>query len=448
MTIPRSSIIILESCRSNCYAGANPQKCFSFFKVGGGFKAEDYANIRHHTDGKWVEYDSKKPPTEYLELGGGHLQHEKPDVWIKPEDSVVVSVKAASIGNSDQFRTGVTLRFPRFKRLRMDRTWDSALSQQEFFDLKSRAEQEQKEQKEFKVDRRRSAKKLKRETVIAGNDQSVRMPYSGQTTQLFEGLNFCVLSEMLKPVKKSKAELEQLLKANGGSIFQSATAAEGIVCIADKKVVKVASLIKAAKTNVVRGAWVLDAIEQANMDVERGIGGGEKLIIPFEPSHMFFVAPGDEEGVGEAVDQYGDSYGRDIKVEELKELIHQMPKLELNFDAVGFRDQLTEHGLALAEMSGRMFNGLTVYVDGIDDDARMLLAGNLVRFAGGTVVSELNDDTITHVVAGEENKPRLWEIRKYISKKLRFPRVVLPDWIEESWEEGTLLDEERYSPIG
>lgn len=30
-------------------AGVNPEKCRSFFKVGGGFKAQDYAEIRHHT---------------------------------------------------------------------------------------------------------------------------------------------------------------------------------------------------------------------------------------------------------------------------------------------------------------------------------------------------------------------------------------------------------------
>src|SRR5947207_2930526 len=64
----------------------NPMKFRSFFRVGGGLTAMDYANIRHHTDGKWIDWDAKNPPTQFIELGGGSLQYEKPDVWIKPSD--------------------------------------------------------------------------------------------------------------------------------------------------------------------------------------------------------------------------------------------------------------------------------------------------------------------------------------------------------------------------
>ncbi len=173
--------------------GANPMKCYSFFKVGGGFTAADYANVRHHTDGKWKDWDAKRPPTEYIELAGGDLQYERPDVWIKPDESVVVSVKAASVGTTDQFRMGLTLRFPRFKRLRMDRDWKSALSIQEFLDLKSNVEREQKA-KEFKVDdsrRNRIKKTRKKELVVAGGEQVLKTPYGGPATDVFEGLNFC-----------------------------------------------------------------------------------------------------------------------------------------------------------------------------------------------------------------------------------------------------------------
>lgn len=95
--------------------GANPMKFYSFFKVGGGFTAADYAAIRHTTDSKWKKWDPKHPPSEYIELAGGHLQYERPDEWILPSDSVVVEVKAASVAATDQFKMGFTLRFPRFK---------------------------------------------------------------------------------------------------------------------------------------------------------------------------------------------------------------------------------------------------------------------------------------------------------------------------------------------
>jgi len=234
--------------------GANPMKCYSFFKVGGGFTAADYANVRHHTDGKWIAWDTKHPPTDFIELSGGDLQYERPDVWIKPNDSVVLSVKAASITTTDQFRMGLTVRFPRFKRLRMDRDWTTALSVQGFLNLKSNVEKEQKE-KEFKVDdgrRKRTKLTRRRDLVVAGNDEMLRTAYAGPETKIFEGLNFCVLvftsvpstrlismldimTESSKPEKKSKSELEQIVKANGGKIYQTHDAAPDTVCVADKR---------------------------------------------------------------------------------------------------------------------------------------------------------------------------------------------------------------------
>lgn len=173
--------------------GANPMKCHSFCKVGGGFTAADYASIRHHTDGKWKDWSPKRPPTDFLELAGGALQYERPDVWIRPDESVVISIKAASVTETDQFRTNVTLRFPRFKKLRMDRDWTSALSISGFRGLQKNAEKE-KNEKQFKVDDSRKMRQRasrKKPLTVAGNNATLHTAYGGPQTNLFEGLNFC-----------------------------------------------------------------------------------------------------------------------------------------------------------------------------------------------------------------------------------------------------------------
>ena len=173
--------------------GANPMKFYSFFKVGGGFTAADYAAIRHTTDGKWKKWDPKHPPSEYIELAGGHLQYERPDEWILPSDSVVVEVKAASVAATDQFKMGFTLRFPRFKKLRNDRQWDNALSILDFINLKNQVEKETKE-KQFKVEdhrKKRLRATRKRPIIIAGNETVLDTPYGGRAINVFEGLTFC-----------------------------------------------------------------------------------------------------------------------------------------------------------------------------------------------------------------------------------------------------------------
>lgn len=42
------------------------------------------------------------------------------------------------------------------------------------------------------------------------------------------------MTECTTPEKKSKAELEQLVKANGGKIYQTNTAAPDTICIAER----------------------------------------------------------------------------------------------------------------------------------------------------------------------------------------------------------------------
>lgn len=178
--------------------GAESMKCWSFCKVGGGFTAADYQEIRHHTDGKWKDWDSKKPPTAFVELSGGDAQNERPDKWIKPCDSVVLCVKAASVSVSDMFRMGLTLRFPRFKKLRKDKNWQSALSVQEFLDLKSNAEQEHRE-KEFAVDntrKKRVKRAEKKPLTIAGYDEKDIAQYLGPSGDMFDQLNFCMCRDV------------------------------------------------------------------------------------------------------------------------------------------------------------------------------------------------------------------------------------------------------------
>ncbi|KAL7819122.1 hypothetical protein V8C26DRAFT_396075 [Trichoderma gracile] len=426
-------------------AGANPEKCFSFFKVGGGFRTEDYAEIRHRTDGKWMEWDPKNPPSEYIELGGGEAkQYERPDMWIRPKDSVVVSVKAASVGPSDQFARGFTLRFPRFRRLRLDRSWDTALSLEEFQELKQRVESELKATEMTVEDRRRrNPKRIKKELVIAGDDAAPPQ-FEGNKTKLFEGLEFCVLSEALKPYKKTKPQLESIIKENGGSISQRAVAGTRMVLIADKKVVKVASLIKDGNADIIRPKWIRDCLEQPD--------GG--FLLPYEPGHIFHATDALAQVAAQNTDRYGDSYARDVDVDELRELMRDMPKLEdkeTTFDKMLFLEQLEQHGKDVGSLRNFMFSRCRVLfylADGAKESARDKWE-RYVRYGGGSVSQDVDDESVTHIVVLGDDVMEVGDVgdklRSKLSSRRKMPRLVNEGWVEESWREKTLLDEERYA---
>lgn len=445
-------------------AGANPQKCYSFFKVGGGFKAEDYSAIRHHTEGKWRDWDRKKPPTEFIELAGGDRQAERPDVWIKPEDSIVVSVKAASVGMSEDYRTGFTLRFPRFKRLRLDRSWDNALSIQEFIQLKNRMEEEGKD-KEMTVDtKKRVAKKQKKELIVAGGEE-IQTPYAAAQDPIFTGMKFCVLSEAIKPLKKAKPEIEAFIKSHGGLIFQSPTAEPGILCIADKKVVKVASLMKAGQVSIIRPKWLYDAEHQAKLQAEKGT---ESMLPPFEPRHVFHAVVEDEEEINGNVDEHGDPYSRELEESEFREVLSGMAKEELEMHDPGLTMdwliELEEEGIekSIQERKGKSFLFMNTRVgingapsgwdnynegDGLDErKIERMCVGNRIVFGHGEILL-LDDRSLTHVVVDGPGQ-HVKELRKELSLWDKMPRIVSHEWVLDSFREGTLLDEERYSVLG
>jgi DNA ligase-4 len=440
--------------------GANPQKCYSFFKVGGGFSAGDYAEIRHRTEGKWIQWDPKRPPTEYIELAGGDRQFEQPDVWIKPEDSIVISAKASSVAKTDQFRVGLTLRFPRFKQLRLDKDWKSALSIQEFIELKTSVEKEHAEKK-MEVDderkkRRAPKRKRKRPLVVVGQDAEFKRPYAGPDTKVFGGLNFFIITESLKPEKKSKAELEEMVKAHGGTIVQSQNAKENIICVADREPIKVRSIKKEGKMNIVRPSWLFDCIKQSEIDL-----GRPPFLLPMEPNHMYFTTEQDRDMIDNNVDEFGDSYCRDIMPSEMQQIFDDMPKLKSRVEKSTFVEQLHDHGVDIEELPGFMFQGVMLYVDnptaqGLDQvngnsnanveaDANLplRLASQMVMFAGGRVAQSIDDPSITHVVVGSDAW-RAKTIRHHVAQRPKIPRIVTPEWVSESWKEKTLLDEERF----
>ncbi|KAK0722705.1 hypothetical protein B0T26DRAFT_643067 [Lasiosphaeria miniovina] len=442
--------------------GASPEKCLSFCKVGGGFKAEDYAEIRHHTEGKWKDWDSAKPPSEFIELGGGERhQFEKPDVWVQPKDSVVISVKAASIAQSDQFAIGWTLRFPRFRKLRMDKAWDGGLDIDELEALRGKVNREEKERKAMEMEsrKRKPTKRIKQEPVIAGTDPSaapaefdIRKPKS----ELFRGLNFCVLSEAVKPAKMSKPALEKLIKENGGRIHQSVDRGSGMIIVADKNVVKVASLKKAGDADIVRPKWIFDCLAQSD---------GEGYLVPFEKGHLLHATESMAAVAEKNTDCFGDSYARDIDVAELVGILDHMPTTGRNdeedefedsssvaFDAGRFLDQLEEHGHGLDDLKSFLFRRCRVYFalgQGVSEGQALKLRKH-VLFGNGHVTSGVEDETVTHVViigkdAASEREAAA-DVRYRVSARSAVPRIVTQRWVEDCWGEGTLVDEEEYAP--
>ncbi|EHY53145.1 DNA ligase (ATP) [Exophiala dermatitidis] len=457
------------------------QKFVSFFKVGGGMTANDYATIQHETDGKWLDWDPKRPPTQYIELGGGSsVQKERPDVWIKPEDSLVIEVKAAQVTASEDYACGMTLRFPRFKKLRRDKDWRTALSLEEFKDLRDNIEKEQEQKMEVddakKKQRKGNAPARKKMITVAGyNAKAVNnatLP-DGPRGKVFEGLTFYIMTESTAPApKKSKLELEALVKANGGRIVQTHTVVPDTICVATRRTVKVASLQKQNNKEIVRPLWIFDCIEQAKKDFAKGY---PEMVLPLEPErHLFFVPDEMKDRYADNVDQYGDSFARDTSVDELSRCMDQMGDIQ-TANENDIHDLFPDY----LDMKGYMFYGLVFFFDQPElkadrsskqtdtrseseltniDDLELIKTRNIALFAGAEVLPkqgapsevslatlpEKQKLTITHIIAHPASD--LPELRKTVArwKSRKIPHIVSAEWLRTCWQEGTRVDEDAY----
>jgi len=446
--------------RADPKPGVNPEKCYSFFKVGGGFTAQDYATIRHRTDGKWQVWDPKHPPTEFIELGGGDRQFERPDEWIRPSESFVISVKAASVARTELFQVMYTLRFPRFKAMRTDKDWKSALSVSEFHELKGNVEKEIEEKKLVIDDERRKKRQAggrqKKPLTIAGAaTEQIKFASDDYSTNVFAGLSFCIMSGS-REHKKTKTELEALVKHHGGSVFQSPKAAKGIICIAETNEIKVASFIKTKEKSLFKPIWLLDCVNQAKRDlVMAGDEGYIPLVLPFEnPRHIREAIEEDmdildagiavitgQAGAHIAIDEWGDSFARDIaSIDELRSISNAMPaKYDEKLEPGQFMEQLHERGNGFEDTVGWLFQGSVAWFDGgvnvkvkkedemdndtdevVSDDVQLglLLASNTFRFASGSITHDLSNEHITHIVisSSKDTKERARELRKEMAK--------------------------------
>ena len=398
----------------------DPQFCKSFFKVGGGFSASDYRDIRHRTDGKWEDWDRSSPPNDFIELGGMGKQFERPDVWIKPEDSVVLEVKAAQVISTPQFATMCSLRFPRFTRIRSDKSWKEALSMTEFKQLEVAAKEE-KNEKQFKIDdarkQRRAVKSKKKQLVVVGSEPSedvkIAKQSAGPALAVFKELTFYIITSAARPINKSKVELEQLVKSHGGSITQTHKD-PSTICIAEGNPVRVASLKKDQSRNLIRPKWLLDCISQAVKD-----STSLPTPLPIEPQHVLFATPEDCHNFEHNVDLYGDSFARDATTEDLRHLLETMPEQDdTDYDAAVVLDELLQQNDVFDDSPGWMFHGLRVV---LARDTRSDLEWDAVRrivlLCGGSIAESLNEKGLTHVVVAEEDgSSTTRELRRGLAK--------------------------------
>ena len=108
----------------------------------------------------------------------------------------------------------------------------------------------------------------------------------------------------------------------------------------------------------------------------------------------------------------------------------------------------------LSDLPGWLFKGQVLYfARPASSDSPLsppsYRASTTARFAGATVVEDLDDKRVTHIVVEDGSGTDIAALRARIARCVgdgrKIPHIVSVRWIEESWREKTLVDEERKS---
>ncbi|KRX22582.1 DNA ligase 4 [Trichinella nelsoni] len=318
-------------------------------RVGSGYSLKELYDF----NAKLVQLRLKRgQPPPWLKLGV-----EKPEVYIHPEQSTIVQVKAAQIVTSGQFPLGFTLRFPRVQAIRHDKTWRDCMTVEQFLNFKDlSADCTSKRLAEMKNDNngqimnlKTISKKPKRKAIVAADrrcrveamknlDQSKRMRKFKPISNIFQGRELCILNGNDTFTKEN---LEGKVVELGGTVVQHP--------VAGRQTVKVKSVVRASTVDVLKLSWLIRCIQTNSF-------------IQWTPKDMLLTTATMKRHFKRNFDQYGDSYTDPVDSETLHDLLTTVPVEKTDVD-----DSKSQKFLSTISYKYGIFLNCTIYLDFYDD---------------------------------------------------------------------------------
>ncbi|KZV99983.1 DNA ligase 4 [Exidia glandulosa HHB12029] len=193
-------------------------KYSTFVRIGSGFSYLDYEEIRKKN---WKKWDPKKPPAWLITAPTG--DDDKGDLYIEPQDSFIVKVKAAEITKSEGYGMKFTMRFPRAMRIRDDLDISDCLTASDLLNMTA-AVRKRKADDDVQGPKKKRKTTAKTSKSLAAKFQSIDSTQVEVTSDIFAGMKFNVLPH--PRIVGEKAKLETLIKQHGGTFCQRPQAKE------------------------------------------------------------------------------------------------------------------------------------------------------------------------------------------------------------------------------
>ncbi|KAK2706859.1 DNA ligase 4-like [Artemia franciscana] len=386
----------------------------SFSRVGSGYTLEELQQLLSKLEKFWKPVKKDKPMPSTIVWS-----REKPDLWIAPEDSQVLEVKASEFTDSDAYKIGFTLRFPRVEHVRYDKSYRDCTTLKELLEIRERGGGKLFSRPYDGIDRTRE----KRKKVVTEKEVRVAPQFAGANLtdvsvekDIFQGKEFCVMNGTSM---SDKEYLQKLIRSLGGVVVQNPGATTSYV-IAQNENIRVKNLIKSGKYDIIKPDWILRC-------------SFEKKFLRFTPSDAICLTGPSQKSLLGSFDIYGDNYTEPIGKAQLEKIFDNM-KGEYSASKREIVDVESVEFPVLPKYS--LFRPCMVFVDSESNALRLKL-----KFYGACLAPEVTE-YVTHAIADSASDiKRLKDVRHESSGKFF---IVSSNWVYDSVTDNRLKPESEY----
>lgn len=497
-------------------------------RIGSGLSFADYVWVRAKP---WKPWDPKEPPSFLLTASKSH--DDKGDVYLEPEDSFILKVKAAEITKSDQYHMQYTMRFPRALSIRDDLTINDCLTASGVTENIITKKKRKMESDAAISNKKR--KKITKKPELMGHKGPKTTDITLES-DIFEGMNFVVLADpKSRTGQDDRKQLVTSIIAHGGKSWNVVKDMENqlVVYGGTTKFPEINRIMQKDTYDIVRPQWILDCIQQRqlvplskkycfhatrrrtetqeynhedndeNEQIDAPIAVDERVEfkvpdvpedkdeepgdarqLDAEPALADWFKVGQDETASTSArihensdtETENDSDHDDLPVDEGDDQwvnVESSPNIAsgsnpeqstVEYSRVKAKDEFTDIRMgendAMEYDENLIFMHLCFYLDTPDNaDKNGMVAKSkhseamIKNFAevsskitenGGKIV-DLDEPKLTHVVVDRLDVTRRVKLIERTSRPKR-RHLVITEWIRDSLDEGTLLNEEEYVP--
>ncbi|KAI0629298.1 DNA ligase 4 [Trametes polyzona] len=243
---------VLDDRRTN---GDDEPKYSSFVRIGSGLSYADYIWIRQKPWKPW----GRNPPSFLQVSRKGN--DDKGDVYIEPQDSFILKVKAAEITSSDAYHLGFTMRFPRALQIRDDLSIADCMTATAVLE-QIRSEKKRKMEDDSDKPKKKQNRTVKKPTMMPEYG-GVNLQDVDVESELFKGYKFVVYSDpKSRTGADDKKALLQMIHAHGGKYAQVARNDPNLLIVYGGQTTPydIRLIVDKGVCDIIRPQWILDCV--------------------------------------------------------------------------------------------------------------------------------------------------------------------------------------------